>query len=300
MHKIETPADLTACSGRHAGKLANFIIIYSGREGSSAIVSMLSAQKSVHVPLFEELDAYNRRRSANDVPLPQLFDSVFKSGAFGTAPPSSVLFPAVYTPGDSIGFKNRLRHPPDEIAPVLIENNVKVFVLSRRDFAELVASSYFNAFRPKNAGNVEGSHPQFQLIEVSGEERDALRSRIGSIRLLANFRELVKIAVKKVETRERFSAYARKLADSGVDVVPIYYEDFVTARVKFIRAFLGELGLPADWPVSDQTKFAKVLDEPATRKLTGPGWYFARMALPFFAIRYRQAQRRLERHLQRR
>lgn len=273
---------------------SNFIILYNAREGSSAIVSMLSAQKSVHVPLFEDLDRREFKTNEGDWNLPSLITKVFQTGDLQGVTRHFTLFPKKRQEGDAIGFKLRLQKGYVDLPPVLKAFNVKVFVLSRRNFMELLSSHYVNAKRVVTLGDTQPAYPQFAIAKMSEQERKKALDEIDLLRMKVDCSELKLIAENLSRTRKRLVDFATGLARRGIEIVPIFYEDFVDDRVEFISNMLTSLGFPPDWPIVDQTKLTKVMQSPAKDKLHGWVWQWARARVQTDRIRYWRQLRRLE------
>ena len=64
----------------------NFVVIYSGRTGSSPIINILARQPGLCVPVFENLDHrfVGAERAGR---IPEILDEVFRTGALAGAPP---------------------------------------------------------------------------------------------------------------------------------------------------------------------------------------------------------------------
>jgi hypothetical protein len=60
----------------------NFVIIYSSREGSSAIIESLSQSDDVSVPLFEEFDGYWVKKFYGGKDIVSEMGKVFQTGRF--------------------------------------------------------------------------------------------------------------------------------------------------------------------------------------------------------------------------
>lgn len=273
---------------------SNFIILYNGREGSSAIVSMLSAQKSVHVPLFEDLDRYTFSVTNPDDQVSVVMDQVFRTGQFPIKRSHFWLYPSEWQPGDVIGFKFRPNIPAEELANVLRANNARVFVLSRRDFMELLSSNYVNVRWSENAVAENNQFPQFKISQMNEKDRAVALKEFDNLRMPVNLASFRTISRKLVRSRSRFVGIARELSRLGIEVIPIYYEDFVRDRKKFIQSILTALGFPDDWPVKDQTKLVKVMQTPARKKLRGLAWAFGRLLVQPDRIRYERELSKLE------
>lgn len=275
-------------------EFSNFVILYNAREGSSAIVSMLSAQKSVHVPLFEDLD--NRQASAenNLSDLPAVINRIFQTGRLDGVKRHNSLYPSQWQEGYAIGFKLRLQLGYVKLPPVFKACNVKVFVLSRRNFMELLSSHYVNVNRVNTLGGERQAYPQFAISEMSEQEQKKALDEINHVRMKVVFGELKTISEKLVGIRKRLVDFATGLSRKGIEVIPIYYEDFLENRVEFIRSMLVSLDFPPDWPIVDQTKLTKVMKSPAQDKLYGWVWQLARVRVQTNRIRYWRQLRRLE------
>ena len=255
----------------------NFMILYSGREGSSPLISMLSAQNGVCVPLFEDLDRRNFELNHPNENLADVIDKVYDSGRYDTVKTHGSLFAPGDDPIQSIGFKARLTGSAKAIAPILKAKNVTVFVLFRRNFDDLVGSLYLShhasAAMP---GGAQMNHPQFRLRQLNTDEKKAFLEKYNSISIPANPAAFLELAKKITQNRRGALRRASLFAEQGVRIVPIAYEDFVADRVAFVRQMLNQLGFPPDWPIQDRTKFEKVNVKPTSSKLrftrVHPAW----------------------------
>jgi hypothetical protein len=266
----------------------NFLILYDGREGSSAIISMLSAQNGVCVPVFEDLDKRDFVVNHPGESLADVIDDVYLSGrydAVDTAESRRDLFPPGDCPIQSIGFKARLFGDMKSIAPVLKARNVTVFALFRRKFDDMVSSLYLqqhaSASLPENgrvpkkikfnqiapSALTRRNTPQFQLLGMNAEEKRAFLEQYNRISIPVDPTSFSRLAKRITGNRHRVLRDASILAEQGVKIVPIAYEDFVVDRVAFVRKMLNQLGFSPDWPILDRTKFNKVNDKSATTKL---------------------------------
>ena len=142
----------------------NFVIIYSGRTGSSPVVNILARQPGICVPVFENLD----RRficAGRTGKLPGILDRVLATGALEGAelPPHLPRFPAGETPA-SVGFKWRPFGNWAKICEVFLRHRVTLFVLTRRDLVELASSLYITSHGNALQSEVRiDKHPQFGL-----------------------------------------------------------------------------------------------------------------------------------------
>ena len=60
----------------------NFVILFSAREGSSAIIDMLGKQNDVNIPLFEHLDLHSYPKHHRKDELPAIVEETFRSGIY--------------------------------------------------------------------------------------------------------------------------------------------------------------------------------------------------------------------------
>ena len=98
----------------------NFILLYNGREGSSAIISALNSQSGVYVPLFEELDDYIFLESHKVSDYPDVLNEVFTNGHFrGQRHHKGYLQKPRPEKVKALGFKWRAAGNPQAVAKVL-------------------------------------------------------------------------------------------------------------------------------------------------------------------------------------
>ena len=275
---------------------SNFTILFNQRVGSSAIVSMLSAQEGIHVPLFEGLDWRHFAANHRDTTLANVISDVFATGTYDKDSAHDFLFSAHSTQTKSIGFKIRIfGHIPD-LVPVLLKHRVKVFVLSRRDFVEMVSSLYVSEMGQFDQDQVAlTQHPQFEVVKMLAADKTRYLDDLDRLRIEVRHAEFARTAVRTVRDWKRLVRSAEVLHKSGIDIIPIYYEDFAADRVGFIRNFMVHLGFPPDRPVVDKSRFEKVMKSPARAKLLGlyrhPLW----LRVLYLRFVYGRERKKLER-----
>jgi hypothetical protein len=250
----------------------------------------------VRVPLFEDLDWHNFEKHHAGESLAAVLDDVFRTGRHDGPPHHKVLYANPDDEVASIGFKMRLFGSPREMAPILRAHRVKLFVLSRRDFIEVISSLYVS-----EAGVAEGDgvaptrHPQFRVLWLPEEKKARYLRDLDSLRPQIRHRRFLSIARRFLRDKRGLLRLAAGFAAEGIEIVPIYYEDFVSDRIGFIRAFLVQLGFPADRPIEDASKFVKVMTSPARSKLLGAGRYTTWPKLQYYRFAYGLELRKLER-----
>ncbi len=251
----------------------NFIIQFIGREGSSAIISALSAQKGVNVPLFEELDEYCFLKTHKIDDYPQVLDGIFSEGA-SIIEPNKAIHMRSHAATDKVkstGFKWRIDgHLPD-IAKVLSKHNVTVFSLQRRDFLGYVCSQYVH-----NHGNQLQSdmdvplHPHFHkeyetLNGSDPEQREKLNTqafRLDKPLFLATAKEAANI-------RKKQAGKSRHLARLGVPLKMMFYEDFDADPKGFIVRYLADIGHDISREYNPYCGFKKVHKRPLSERIIG-------------------------------
>jgi len=279
----------------------NFLIFYTAREGSTAIVSALSRNSEIQVPLLEELDRHWITRFYDaSLDIPATLDEIFVSGTFDlphTYGRNNFLY---YDPRKveeagrenlAVGFKWRPYRLSRRLMRVLRKHDVLVFYLVRRDFRELVCSLYLSV------QEVEGErigHAQFDASR--GEEefrktRDILENLSPSARLLP----IGKIVLKRLAHAMRYTAVLKLLRASGVETSRVYYEDFLEDPDRFLAALCARIGVAPNIAASHQPQkeLRKVVRTPAKKRVqnhdrfpvgpviaTGQCIYSALMRLP--------------------
>lgn len=246
----------------------NFVIIYSGRTGSSPIINILARQPGICVPVFENLD---RRFIGKDQvqAIPGVLDRVFATGRLEGAdlPRHLPRFPEGEVPA-SVGFKWRPFGNWAKTCEVFLQHRVTLFVLTRRDFAELASSLYITSHGNALQSEVKiERHPQFGLAigERAAVERADIE-RLQSMTFPVRPRLLYRVMRHQADMRERLLDLAADAHRRGVRVRPILYEDFTADNAGFIRGMLREIGLPAG-AVNTTSSFEKVMKVPATSRL---------------------------------
>jgi len=233
--------------------MKNFILLFHGREGSSAIITHLGSHPQITVPLFEDFDYKNFKTAFPDVSFPGMLEAIFATGqlksAYELVKEGGCPLPA--RGQQSIGFKWRPWGRVEQIAGILATSNVAVFPLYRRDIVEMVASLYFTWEVVPNLPGLEelgitGGQMQFRFSALREQEKAQVRSIIDQerFRLPVEYaRQRILTALKqKQRTAEEFIL---PLIDQGLDVVNLYYEDYVSDASGFVGNVFEILGCSA-------------------------------------------------------
>lgn len=272
----------------------NFIIQYSGREGSSAIVSTLSAQPGVNIPIFEDLDPHQFFNSRKPADYPQVIDEIFTTGKFGDKKPNKERIFSEPGAGGyaTIGFKWRVNGDFRLLAKVLRKHKVTVFFLQRRDFLGLVCSSYIHTFGNSLQSEIKiPLHPQFDksFAGYGGVDAPENLTRINAQTFPLNKRLFIKAARAVIRKRRAQTNIARRFARMGLPVKVVFYEDFDTNPEAFITAMLAQVGHDISGAYRDICGFTKVHKTPLTERITGLEagmnmWQFKRLGRQYHEL----------------
>jgi len=234
--------------------MRNFILAYTGREGSTAIIRGLANHSRIVVPLREDLD--RRHMSEEDRrSLPTILDRVLATGVFPAETAGRDRGGPSSGADAAIGFKWRLWSSPRQIAPILIRHDVLLFHLKRRDFVNWCLSLYFSH---EILGEGRDYHPQFAVKGIRDPEARQRRiSEIRNRRFAVDIDRFAALASARFDWALALWARVEHLRELGVATAPVHYEDFVDDGAAFLADMLGRIGLPYE-PDVLSIKFEKV------------------------------------------
>ena len=224
----------------------NFIISYTGRAGSSALVNTLSRLPGFVIPVFEELDWYYiEQHGLEEKQNPENIHDVVnymlqnKRKEF---------------PDCSIGFKWRVFGDPKRLARALRDNDVIVFNMIRSELLEIASSLYLTDVVHK-----EFNKPQFAFSDtndVRAREEILTRYRLNTVSV--DFDAFFALCDRHMEAERDRLVLLTELQTQGVEVHTILYEDFAYRRLYFmckLLPLLGHLPLSA-YPTTGLTKIS--------------------------------------------
>jgi hypothetical protein len=213
---------------RHREKPRNFLISYSGRVGSSALIDTLKAIPGFLVPLFEDLDYWHIEQHGKldehtEATIHHAVDYAYRTIPEGVDPA-----------GTSVGFKWRIWGDMDRVSDVLRDHGVVVLNMVRCDIVEYVASLYLS-----DIVNREFNAPQFMLRDAANEaERLEILFKYRMQTCVADPEAYFNLYGNQLRMeRERLDVLARLRRD-GHRVCTIFYEDFAYRRYRFLNALL--------------------------------------------------------------
>lgn len=240
----------------------NFIMYYAGREGSSPIIDGLASHPNISVSVFEHLEKRNMERFFTPNSVGHLLGSYF-SGHVSSQGSKVILNISSEKKKDVVyGLKFRPWGNKATIIKTLIENNVVIFNLMRRDIVNHALSIYYTSVVLPGLNDDELSvyagHPQFKLMKMSQEERESVRKTLTGIRFDVDIEKFLKVLINLGKRRiENHEAYIVPASQRGIKVKRIFYEDFCQNPELFFKDILSELGLDYSEDVLN-TKFTKV------------------------------------------
>lgn len=247
------------------------MILYTSREGSTAIINALSGQAGIHVPLVEELDWYRFEKDHKFNDIYNTLDQVFHTGEYSEIDNSTNLLQNT-PPQDrqSLGFKWRIFGNTKRIAKIFREHNVTVYILTRRNLLEHVASSYIHKYGNDLQSDVDMPlYPQFAVAGMPEAEREAYLKRLRAPKFKLEYWNFLKLAMRRIQGKARHTKRALKLSLRGVRIQPMYYEDFDEDREAFIKGFLDQIGMEPPREINTHCDYNKVHDASHANRITG-------------------------------
>ena len=251
----------------------NFVIQYMGREGSSAIISALSAQMGVNVPVFEDLDDYKFLNHFTVQDYPRVLDDIFSTGAYAgpcTQQESLFQLPKGQKPVVT-GFKWRVNGELSEIADVFLRHDVTLFALQRRDFLSYVSSIYVHRYGNELVSSMDvPMHPHFDKAHNTKHGADAAqREKLNQLLFPLDKKKFFAACKKALKMRHSQTAISRRLYRKGVTVKAMYYEDFDADPQAFVTQMLAGLGHDIHGDYDPKCKFEKVHKTPLAQRIEG-------------------------------
>lgn len=232
------------------------VIAYTGREGSSAIVSSLKRHPAINVPVFEHMDYRNARNYGADahnvsVGVKKLINGAqFSEDIFSEKKGSERR-----ERNDAVvAFKWRMWGDNENLVGQLRSEDVIFINLLRKDFLNLGLSNYLTRRVNNKVGH---QHPQFEIRNMSEKEREKeieeFRSAGFEVDPNLLLEDMQKYLTSKLKLQGRLSFLFRK----GFPVYNAYYEDFLESKRCFMEKLLGHASLPFSDEVL-KTAFVKV------------------------------------------
>lgn len=235
--------------------MRSMIIVYSGREGSSAIVSSLGKHSQVSVPIFEDMDYRNIKsrfgvEGTNSIHIGlgnllrgvELNDNVFK--VMDTRDSSA-----------NVVFKWRPCGDLDKVCEVLVALETIIISLARRDLVNFCISKYFTNVVLGDGAAVY--HPQFDVMKMSERRREERLNELRGRAFNIDVDRFVELMQDTVESKVLLQSKAEYMEKKGVSVKYVFYEDFLNDKRAFLTTLLSEIGLEFEGVVT-KSNFVKV------------------------------------------
>ncbi|MEO1773913.1 MAG: hypothetical protein AAFS07_03065 [Pseudomonadota bacterium] len=252
--------------------------MYAAREGSSAILHALSAQPDILVPVFEAMDRYAIvRNHQTTAEFPEIFEQLWETGSYGDyfssgrnslSPPMPEQTPDRVS---AMGFKWRPHGDPVEITRILGRQDVKVFVLLRRDFAELIASLLVSDRMSTAWADDERRrfHSQFMVRRASPEQRSELRDRLDRMEIPLNRKRFLMRATHRILAARNLRKWAERLSHRGLPIHVLHYEDFLTQPTVFMQDIMTDLGIARPFEPARRKSYEKLSKKAAADRIEG-------------------------------
>lgn len=224
----------------------NFIVSYTGRVGSSAIIDVLSRLPAFVIPIFEELDWYYIQEHG--------LEDKHNAGNIHNIVDYLIRTVKEEFPNSSIGFKWRVFGDPLLVAATLQKHNVVVLNMIRSELLEVVSSLYLTDIVHKTFNETQFAFRDTQNPEV--RENILTRYRLNPVSVDLNI--FLELCDKFIEAERGRIALLTTLQNAGVEVHTIIYEDFAYRRVYLIGKLLSLLGHAplSAYPISGLTKIS--------------------------------------------
>lgn len=251
--------------------MRNFIIFFSGKQGTTPLVKLLNNFEQISIVrsnedrAWEPFDIHNCGQMSNRR-LRMCLDLIFSSDPVDMQRLNQVYMKSAKRPlelidkSKSVGFK--MRYVPKEILSImgrypkihdLIENNyVKIFknkpfkkmafnIVKKHKIVVFIAvrQDIFRWGLSKYHGDGTGKDGPLQFKVASGE---------------INHKEIPKIYVdcnlleKKIENCQKklneAKLLCKNLKEAGIDVYPLLYEDFLEDKVKYFKNLFNIIQVP--------------------------------------------------------
>lgn len=246
----------------------NFILLFQGKEGSSAYASHLGNHPAIRVPLFEEIDRHKLRETRDTdalaVHMPTVVDRIFSAGHFDPAfLDASGPDPVDKRPAgcDLLGFKWRIWVEPETLIETFRAHDVMILNILRTDFAELMFSVYATfVAKQENPVLAEGGGDalQFRMANAGPKERAGIEAELDALRFMVDPAKLWPLAGHRLRGYRERLGKLQVFAAAGIPLHHIVYEEFVTDPEASLRATLAALGVEFH-PDVLRTRFKKVL-----------------------------------------
>lgn len=210
----------------------NFIIFFDTHEGSSIISSQLGQLSSIDTIEFEPFDIVQLKNNMKDKYIGQdlitsfdiLLNKNLKDNYIDKFHDLHKKYyrdqeKIIFDKKKSIGFKFRERNI-DDIIPVLRNNDVKCFILRRRNILRWCISMY---------DSDNDIYSQFKTNNVVKKKYD--------LNILKTKKKIYNSFLKNKDNLKK------KLENNNINVYNIYYEDFVEDKKNFFKNFLNKINV---------------------------------------------------------
>lgn len=219
--------------------MKNFIILFNGHEGSSAIISHLRKIPQINIIWYEPLDNCHLKQPLNNPDLLNLLNYIYNTNIKHRHQQASTIYSRYsdkqlceFNDNKSVGFKMRVRDWPT-LEKVFKQHNVVVFVLIRQNLLKLAISK------------CQPNSMQFKLINKEIPTNPKLTIDFNTLtQNITVCRDLLKY---KQDIITRCSTI-------GITCHPLFYEEYCDNKELFLSKILKILDI--HMPQSDIQQLA--------------------------------------------
>lgn len=227
--------------------MKNFIISYSGREGSTAIISTLSNHPDIIVPTYEGLDPYKAEQLSPRPSEKNYATALNNIYTFGIKFKPDHFFKQLDGPpletGKVVGLKWRLNFITPDTVKILKHHGVHVFALLRENILDTVASQAISEVIKEKQSDVKSSHFQF-MLRNAGDKRALLRKEIEENAHEIAPQRFAQILKTRIRVKVHTLTELHLMKALGLRISILTYEKFRDKPADFFQQITEEIQLP--------------------------------------------------------
>lgn len=232
----------------------SFVILYTGREGSSAIIKAFADRQDIIVPVMEDFDPY-ACADLVEGDVPAILNHMLGTARFSKGADHQVTRPPAGTlpRPPAVGFKWRIWGDATRIAEVFREHGVVVFELLRHDIVNLALSLYLTNFvlpleqLCRFPEIIHDPNPQFRTRWLERAAQEEVIKFIRSREFAVDLHKFIKLMEGYAAGRQHIrTKYVDVFRAAGLEVHTSFYEDFLTNPTMFLSRMAELLSIKID------------------------------------------------------
>lgn len=217
--------------------MKNFIILFNGHEGSSAIISHLRKFPQINIIWYEPLDNYHLKLPLNGPDLLTMLNYIYNTSLKDRYMHASTLYSkhsdkplCEFKDNKSVGLKMRVRDWPT-LEKVFKQHNVVVFVLIRQNLLKLAVSKCQpNSMQFKLINNEIPTNPKMTI------DLEMLTNNLTVCRDLLKYKQDI----------------IARCSQLGIACHPMFYEEYCDNKELFFSKILKILDIHVPKPTINQ------------------------------------------------